>query len=80
MGIMIIMVKAYIRLYTAEDIIKLQSVASECEYNLKLRGDTDYNPKSLLNMFTVPLNKTLVLFAKTNNKNDFKERFEQFFK
>ena len=72
------MLKAYIKLHNIEEIVELQKIANECEYELILRGKCDYNPKSLLNMFTVPTNKVLTLFAKTDDKNDFSDKFGKF--
>ena len=72
------MIKAYIKLHNIDDIIELQKVANECTYELILRGKCDYNPKSLLNMFTVPTNKVLTLFAKTDDRRDFSDKFSRF--
>lgn len=74
------MIRAYIKLNSIEEITEFHQVASKCNYDLRLEnGSYLINPKSLMGMFSLKLNKVMTLVAKSDDKDEFKSNFAEFF-
>lgn len=70
------MLKAYIKLHNLDDIKKLHETAKSCDYDLIIEsGVCRINPKSIMGVLGIGINKTVALVAKNNNKKEFLDKF-----
>lgn len=75
-GIIMNMIKAYIRINDLNDIKTLHEAALSCKYDLVVQSGTKIlNPKSLMGIFGLGTKKTVSLVAKYDDKRDFLEKF-----
>ncbi|MBO5449500.1 MAG: HPr family phosphocarrier protein [Ruminococcus sp.] len=74
------MVKAYIKLNNLNDVQKFHSVASSCSYDLIMEsGSMRINAKSLMGVMCLACKNVSALIAKSNDRTDFRNKFEEFF-
>lgn len=74
------MIKAYIRINSLKDVQTLYVNARKCNYDLILQsGSTQLNPKSTMGIFSLGTKITASLIAKSDNKQDFIDKFGELF-
>lgn len=71
--------KAYIRIDTFEDIMRLNDVARSCDYDMYIEsGAVRVNPKSVMGIFSIGTKKVVSLTTKDNDRDAFLEKFGSF--
>ena len=71
--------KAYIKIDTYEDIMRLNDVARSCDYDMYIEsGAIRVNPKSVMGIFSIGTKKVVLLTTRNNDRAAFLEKFGSF--
>ncbi|MBP3794264.1 MAG: hypothetical protein ILA24_09555 [Ruminococcus sp.] len=71
--------KAYIKLDSFQDIMRLNDVARSCDYDMFIEcGAIRVNPKSVMGIFSIGTKKVVLLTTRNNDRAAFLEKFGSF--
>ncbi|WP_028505902.1 hypothetical protein [Ruminococcus sp. FC2018] len=71
--------KAYIKLDSFQDIMRLNDVARSCDYDMFIEsGAIRVNPKSVMGIFSIGTKKVVLLTTRDNDRAAFLEKFGSF--
>ncbi|MBO5576553.1 MAG: hypothetical protein J5956_09715 [Ruminococcus sp.] len=71
--------KAYLRIDSYEDIMRLNDVARSCDYDMYIEsGAVRVNPKSVMGIFSIGTKKVVLLTTRDNDRAAFIEKFGSF--
>ncbi|MBR7009253.1 MAG: hypothetical protein IKH90_11585 [Ruminococcus sp.] len=71
--------KAYLRIDSYEDIMRLNDVARSCDYDMYIEsGAIRVNPKSVMGIFSIGTKKVVLLTTRDNDRAAFIEKFGSF--
>ncbi len=71
--------KAYLRIDSYEDIMRLNDVARSCDYEMYIEsGAVRVNPKSVMGIFSIGTKKVVLLTTRDNDRAAFIEKFGSF--
>ena len=71
--------KAYIKIDSFQDIMRLNDVARSCDYDMFIEsGAIRVNPKSVMGIFSIGTKKVVLLTTRNNDRAAFLEKFGSF--
>ncbi len=71
--------KAYIKIDSFQDIMRLNDVARSCDYDMFIEcGAIRVNPKSVMGIFSIGTKKVVLLTTRDNDRAAFLEKFGSF--
>ena len=71
--------KAYIKIDSFQDIMRLNDVARSCDYDMFIEsGAIRVNPKSVMGIFSIGTKKVVLLTTRDNDRAAFLEKYGSF--